>query len=181
MTKLFTVTATSFDKLKRLVVKAWNGNIDTRTAIESSPYGVDSNPVKGMVALYVKSELDGKESIVGYYNKERLAEVGETRVFSTDQSGAFKFNFWLRADGTALLGDSDNPAQYTNFLVKYNELLTEYNKTKTYLTTLKSATLGIATALDGLVPGTSTAFNAAMAGQVVGDFTQAKNEKVKTN
>jgi TctA family transporter len=68
----------------------------------------------------------------------------------------------------------------TNFAVKYNELKAEYDKTKNYLTTLKTATGAVATALDALIPGTSAAFNAAMASQVVGDFSQTKNAKIKT-
>jgi len=53
--KILKVAGTSFDTFKRLVVKAWNGKSDVRTAIEASSYGIDSNPVKDMVAIYMLS------------------------------------------------------------------------------------------------------------------------------
>lgn len=181
MLKVVKIYNTSFDALRRLIPKFLvMGKSDVRTAVEAGPYGTDSNPVKDMIALYGQSETTGKQYIIGYLNKNRLAAGGEHRIFATDANGAFKFNVWLRADGTILIGDSDDPTSYTNFVVKYNELKTEYDKTKLYLTTLKTATLAVATALDALVPGTSTAFNTAMAGQVVGDISSSKNPKIKT-
>ena len=100
---------------------------------------------------------------------------GEFRTYATDDDGAEKFYIWQKKDGTCEIGGD------TNFAVKYNELLQEYNKTKTYITTLKTATGAVATALDSIIPGTSAAFNAAMASAQLGDFSQAKNSKIKTN
>jgi len=64
-------------------------------------------------------------------------------------------------------------------LVKAEELSAGLGKTNSYLETLKSATKAIAVALDALVPGTSAAFDAAMAAEVVGDFSGIENEEVK--
>lgn len=152
----------------------------TRTGKQYGPPGFDGNPIEGMVALYTRTEVDGAEVFIGWLNRDCLSEPGEARVFSTDADGNFKFTMWLRADGTVLIGDSKIPAAYVNFAVKYNELKTEYDKTKLYLTTLRTATGAIATALDAFIPGTSAAFNAAMVGQVVGDIASSKNEKIKT-
>lgn len=128
--KLLSVLSTSLDSMSRIVIKAWNGKSDTRTAKQYGSYGLDSNPVKGIVALYGKTELDGAECILGYLNKNMLSDVGEFRIFSTDADGGFKFNLWLRADGTVLIGDSDAPADYINFLVNFNELKTEFDALK---------------------------------------------------
>jgi hypothetical protein len=74
--------------------------------------------------------------MIGVLNKDRKAEVGELRIYCTDENGAFKFNIWLRADGTFLIGDSDTPEDYTNFAVKYNEAKQELDKVKTTLNEL---------------------------------------------
>jgi hypothetical protein len=175
MNTLTKTISTELDSLKRRLVKVLRyGKSDVQTCIQALPYGVDSNPIKDMVAVYCETSEKGKVAIVGYFNKNQLAEVGEYRTFSTDENGVVKFYTWLKNDGTMEIGGD------TNFAVKYNELKSEYDKTKTYLTTLKTATGAIATALDALIPGTSTAFNLAMTGQTVGDFSLTKNEKIKT-
>jgi len=58
-------------------------------------------------------------------------------------------------------------------------LKTELDNTNEYLEGLKTATKGIATALDVLVPGTSAAFEAALVGKAVGDFSDIQNDKIK--
>lgn len=178
--KLLSFLSSTVEAGKRSI-KAWNGKSDTRTAKQYSAYGMDSNPIKGTTLLYGRTELDGAEAIFGSLNKDCLAEPGETRLFCTDEAGAFKFNIWLRADGTIFIGDSKVPAAFTNFAVKYNELKLEYDKTALYLTTLRTATQAALVAVDAVVPGTSAAFIAAMAGQVVGNITTSKNDKVKFN
>lgn len=181
MIKLLLVTQTTIDKLYRRVVKAWNGANDTRTAIEASPYGVDSNPVKDMVALYVKSEVNGKESIVGYYNKQQLAEVGEARIFSTNSTGAFKFNVWLRADGTVLIGDSNSPAAYINNAVQFNELKVEFNELKAKFNSLVTAyNSHVHPYVNGVTPA-ATSPTASQGTTSTANIDNAKNEKIKTN
>jgi hypothetical protein len=181
MIKLLLVTQTTIDKLKRRIVKAWNGGNDTRTAVEASPYGVDSNPIKDMVALYVKSEVNGKESIVGYYNKQQLAEVGEARVYSTDSQGVFKFNIWLRADGKMLIGDSNNPSSYTNNAVQFNELKIEFNELKTKFNALVTA---YNSHVHPYLNATTPAFTSPTTSQGMtstANIDNAKNTKIKTN
>lgn len=182
MLKLLKITQSTIDDLTRRVLTMWNGSknqSNTVTAVQYGPYGEDSNPVKDSVGIYSHTELDGKEVCLGIMNKNAKAALGERRMYCTDENGNFMFNVWMRADGTVLIGSSEAPSDYTNFAVKYNELKLEYDKTKTYLTTLKTATQAVATAVDGVVPGTSAAFIAAMVGQVVGDISSSKNAKVK--
>ncbi len=142
--KILSVTSTSFDKLKRLVVKVWNGKSDTRTAIQTTAYGIDSNPVKGMVAIYAKTELDGNEYIIGYLNKNCLAATGETRIFSTDANGVLKAYSWHKNDGNIEFnGNADN-------LVRYAALNTQLQNE---VTAINAELTKIATALNGLIPG----------------------------
>jgi len=63
--KLLSVTSTSFNNIKQLVVKAWNGRSNTLTAEEVSPYGVDSNPIKKTIGVYARTEADGDEVFLG--------------------------------------------------------------------------------------------------------------------
>lgn len=161
--------------LKQLFIKILRyGKNDVQTPLQVSPYGTDSNPIKDMIAVYGKCGSDNNNVIVGYINKNSLAKPGEYRTFATDANGTEKFYTWMKDDGTMELGGN------TNFAVKYNELKIEYDKTKNYITTLKTATGVVASALDSLVPGTSAAFNLAMSTQVIGDFGQTKNDKIKT-
>lgn len=180
MNRLIRITDTFFNNLKQLVAKGVGGFRTTYTTEVYSEWGDDSRPVKDTTALRVLTEADGDEAIIGYLLKNRKAEIGEKRLYCTDENAEVKFIVWLRKDGTVLIGDSDIPAQYTNFAVKYNELLVEYNKTKAYVLALRTATQTALVAIDALIPGTSAAFITAMAGQTLGDFTQAKNEKIKT-
>jgi hypothetical protein len=175
MMNLVKVYSTSVNSAKQRLVKILRfGRSDVQTPLLVAPFGQDSNPIKGMVAVYGKTTADGSTILIGFINKNSLAGVGEYRTFSTDADGQEKFYTWLKSDGTMEIGGD------TNFAVKYNELKAEYDKTKNYITTLKSATGAVAIALDALIPGTSAAFNAAMASQVVGDFSQTKNAKIKT-
>ena len=100
-------------------------------------------------------------------NKDKDRETGESRIFATDNSGAFKYNVWLRNDGTVLIGDSDNPSAYTNNLIKW----TEFNSViQAYLTLQNTA---ITTAITGL-GGTYVA-------PVAPNFTSSKTTKIKVN
>ena len=172
---LVTVISSEANNLKQLLVKVLRfGKNDVQTPIQASPYGCDSKPIKDMIAVYSPTGTDGNTVIIGYLNKNSLAGIGEYRTFSTDAQGVEKFYTWLKNDGTIEIGGN------TNYAVKYNQLKIEYDKTKQYLTTLKTATGTLASVLDGIAPGTSTAFNLAMSTQILGDFSQAKNSVIKT-
>jgi hypothetical protein len=145
--KILKVAGTSFDTFKRLVVKAWNGKSDVRTAIEASSYGIDSNPVKDMVAIYTKTELDGNEYIIGYLNKNRLAEIGETRLFSTDSTGTLKTFVWLKSDGTMQLGGTIHNA------VRYTPLNTGLQNE---VALINAELVKIAAAINAIAPGSYT-------------------------
>jgi hypothetical protein len=112
--QIITTISTSLSAAKTRLVKALRfGKDDIIERPQIAPYGIDSNPIKGMSALYSETSQKGKGVIIGYINKNQLAEVGEFRTFSTDATGAIKFFIWQKADGTCEIGgDSDNMVRF---------------------------------------------------------------------
>jgi len=105
MLSLTKVISSTLNNLGNLVVKLTkSGKSDHRNVIEASPYGLDSNPIKGMVAIYSDTEVRGNPVVIGYVNKNRVAKVGESRLFSTDSDGELQFYVWLTNDGKLELG-----------------------------------------------------------------------------
>jgi len=99
------VISTELDKQKKRLVKFLRfGSSDVQTSIEANPYGLDSNPIKDMVAVYAETTGKGDTVIVGYLNKNLKADVGEFRTFSTDENGNEKFYTWIKNDGTYEIG-----------------------------------------------------------------------------
>lgn len=137
--KLFKITQSKVDSFTRRVLTMYNGNVNTVTGVQYGPYGEDSNPVKNSVGIYAPTELDGKEVCLGIMNKNAKSELGERRIFATDENGNFMFNMWLRADGTVLIGSSEVPAEYTNFAVKFNELKNGFDALKADFNALVTA------------------------------------------
>jgi len=182
--KLLKITQSNIDKLGRRVLTMFNGNVNTVTAIPYGPYGEDSNPIENSIGAYSDTELNGKEICVGIMNKNAKAELGERRLYCTDDSGNFKFNIWLRSDGTVLIGDSEIPSEFINYAVKYNEALTELNKMESTLNDLITKWNAF---VANYVPGspTTTGLPSTLAGSNVtlntSDFTALKNEKIKYN
>ena len=114
------------------------GNGDVRDAVrESSPAGVDSNPIAGMIGLYARTENNGVPVCVGYIDiqgvlsVQRVSQPGETRIFSTDVDGAMQINIYLTNSGDALIGSSADPGDYNDYAVSYNKLAQAFNQFKT--------------------------------------------------
>lgn len=167
------VISTSANKIKQLLVKVVvRGNADIQEPIQASPFGVDSNPIKDMVAVYSRTENDGSIVIVGYLNKKSLAKPGETRLFSTDKDGVDKFYVWLKDDGTVEIGGD------TNYAVKFNELKTEFNKLKTNFNNhLIAYNAHVHTG--GTISG-STGTTTPSTETNTSNIDNAKNDKIKT-
>lgn len=115
MINLVKVISSAFDSVKRRIVKGYAmGTSDVRTAFEASPYGIDSNPIANMRAIYAETAVKGQPVIIGYVNKNQLADVGENRIYATDKDGNLKFYIWQKADGTVEIGGTaDNAVRYT--------------------------------------------------------------------
>lgn len=183
--KLLKITQTYFDDIMRLVMKGISSK-NTLTAEEYGAYGMDSRPPKDIIVLYTPTELIGSEAIIGVLNKNRKSEIGEARLFCTDADGNFKFNIWLRADGTILVGDSEAPADFTNFGVKFNELKTEFNTLKTDFNNLVNAYNGHihpASGVIGTPPAVAVTVTTTLsqASPNTSNIDNAKNDKFKTN
>ena len=104
------------------------GKNDAQTANEASPHGIDSNPVKDMVAVFSETLDQGQPVIVGYINENRLAQPGELRTYSTDDKGNEKFYTWLKSDGSFEIGgDQDNMVRFSKLQEGYDQLKQDFN------------------------------------------------------
>jgi hypothetical protein len=127
------VISATLDKIFRRVVKVKGYGNDTKTGLEAAPYGTDSNPIAGMVAVYSPTAIKGKQVIIGYINKNQLAAAGEHRTYSTDSDGELKFYIWQKADGTCEIGGN------TDFMVRFSKLKEAFDELQDDVTTLKQA------------------------------------------
>lgn len=128
MNNFVKIISTSLENAIRSVKVLRYGKSDVQTPSEIAPYGLDSNPIKDMIAMYASTNESGETAIIGYINKNQKALPGEFRTFCTDENGTEKFYTWLKKDGTIEIGGD------TNFAVKFNELKTEFDKIKKAIT-----------------------------------------------
>jgi len=120
------VISSEFNTAKNRVVKFFRyGKSDVQTAFEVGPFGFDSSVPKDYIAVYAATGSNGETVIIGYLNKNQLANVGESRMYSTDAAGALKFYLLMKADGTAELGGN------TKHLTRFEELEAGFNQLKT--------------------------------------------------
>lgn len=146
------VLSTGFDNLIRRVVKFTGyGLSDTKETIEISSFGIDTNPIKGMVAVYSNTNDQGVKVVVGYMNKNQLSGPGESRVYSVDSDGGLKAFVFCKSDGKLQLnGSVDNAVRYTPL----------NNGVQDFKTGIQAELVKIQTAITGLggvyTPGTLT-------------------------
>ena len=142
-------------KVRRVIKFLRLGKYDVQTSFQVAPYGVDSNPIKDMVAIYGPTGEKGKTVIIGYINKNQVAAPGEYRTFSTDADGELKFYIHQKANGTCEIGGSSHN------LVRY-----------TPLNSALQTELGIiAAAINAIVPGS---YSPTL------DITASKINEIKT-
>lgn len=129
MIRLVKIISTSISAKVRSVKFYWRGKSDVRNSDEFSPFGIDGNPLKDMVAICVQTGQDGKTFVIGYRNKNQIAEPGELRLFSLDDSGTEKTYQWFKKDGTIeILGNADNMVRYSELETAFNELKLDFNR-----------------------------------------------------
>ena len=133
---LTTTLSTAVDSMNRLIQKVRRlGKYDIQTAPIAAPYGVDSNPIEGMMAIFAETSMKGDQVIIGYVNKNAIAEVGGLRLFSTNSAGAEQFYVYLRASNNLELGgDARHLARFEELETAFNELKSAYNS-HTHLST----------------------------------------------
>tara|TARA_Y100001951_G_scaffold99134_1_gene100728 strand:+ start:505 stop:996 length:492 start_codon:yes stop_codon:yes gene_type:complete len=107
-----TVKGFSFDKLKRRVIKLIQ--FGAKTADQAAPFGDDSSPLNNMVAIYGKTSENGETVVLGYLNKDQIAQPGEKRIFSLKPDGTLSIDLYLKNDGTMEIGsNADNAVRYS--------------------------------------------------------------------
>ncbi len=123
------IISTEINDLAQRVAKFLRfGLKDVQTATQTAPYGMDSNPIKDMIAIYGATSDKGKPVIIGYINKNQLADIGELRIFSTDAAGALKTFIWLQNDGIMEVGGSvDNMVRFSDLETGFNQLKSDFN------------------------------------------------------
>lgn len=134
-----------------------------KTASDCSPFGVDSNPIKGMTAIHATTSNDAESVVIGYVDSAKLAQSGEIRIFSKDSNGEIKAYVWAKNDGNLLL----NGDQYSS--VRFEPLKNSLDNT---VNLLNIELTKVQTALQS-VGGT---YNRS---DVTTDITNSKSETVK--
>lgn len=100
------------------------GKYDVQESREAMPWGVDSCPIQDAIAIYAPTGDKGKAVIIGYINRQQLADVGETRIYSTDTSGEVAMYIHMKNDGTSEFGGTGD------FLARFNELKSGFDELK---------------------------------------------------
>ncbi len=174
MINLVQILSTSIDSLNRRIPKFLRlGRKDIQTSLESSPYGVDSNPIEDIVAVYLKTGEKGKTVIVGYINKNQQSEPGEYRLFSTNADGIEQAYMWLRKNGNLELnGDDDNMVRFSELKSAFDELKSDFNSLVTAYNSHVHP--GVTSG------GASTAPTPSSGSSSTADISGAKIDEVKT-
>ena len=129
MMNLVKIISAELDSQARRIVKFLrDGKSDVRTSFQATPFGIDSKPPKNMIAVYSSTEERGKSVVVGYINKNLVADTGEVRLFSVNSSGVLQTYIWLKANGQILIGgDSKHFVEYEALKAKWDAHIAEYN------------------------------------------------------
>jgi hypothetical protein len=146
--------------------KAEDGNLFINVEGKNSNGGkiyidVSNEDEEGGVILNLKGDLRAelKNLIYNILEDANIVSKGDININPTE-------------DGKKVnLGTGDEP------ILKGDETVDQLEIAQDYVELLQSATKGIATALDALVSGTSTAFESAMTAGIKPDYKNSKSEK----
>lgn len=169
------VNGTSFDNLKsRLIKFIGYGTNDVKNQPEAMPYGLDSNPVKNMTAIYVQN-VSGQLVVIGYININQLADVGEFRTYATDKDGNLQGSVWLKNNGDVNIVAQGNSTkiklnQGSSNAVLGDKLNTTLNDIVTVLTAINAWGITVAP-----VPLPTQAVTIA---QIITDINQIQSQNV---
>lgn len=149
---------------RRIIKFIRYGKDDVQEAEQIAPHGIDSHPIKDMVAIYADTTTLGEPVLIGYINEDQLAEMGETRLYSTNANGELQSWIWLKNNGTIeFLGNAHN-------LVRYLPLSSSLN----------ALTISINTELGKIAAAIGTLGGAYVPGAVSINIADAKIEELKT-
>lgn len=88
------------DSLRNIVTEIYEGQ--NRTASLVCPPGIDAAPIVGDQGVGIVIDTGGHGAVVGVY-PDPLAEPGEVRIYSRDDTGAVVAHGWFKADGSGVL------------------------------------------------------------------------------
>jgi hypothetical protein len=126
MTTLGKVKETFIEK-GRLIIKALTMG-GASTAKQVSPFGIDSNPLRDLTAIYAETTNVGEAVILGYISKEYITEQGEIRIYSIGGDLSVKAYVHAKRNGDlALNGDDFSAIRYENFKTKIDLLQQDIN------------------------------------------------------
>lgn len=129
------VISSVIEKANRVIKVLAFGRQDSRSAKQVTPFGIDSVPVKDMLAVYASTQNDSERVVIGYLPLAELrAAVGEIRLFATDNDGVEQNRLWLYKNGKIDIGGtgaSNNP----NHLVRWEDLDTSLQNMLTQINT----------------------------------------------
>ena len=171
MIQVKTLGQTINDVGSRVIKVLRFGRSDVQTANQVTPAGIDAGPIKDLIAVYSSTSKKGSKVIIGYISKNAIAEAGELRLYSQDETGAEQGYVYLKKDGTLeLLGDADNAIRYSPLESAFNELKTDFNNLVTIFNTHVhvSAAVGVPNA-PTITTGTASA----------ADMTASKIDEIK--
>ena len=159
------IISTAVTKGKLIVKILGLGSKDVQTVYNVLPFGIDSNPVPNLRALFDRTDSLEERILLGIILENAIAQSGETRIYATNSSGADVFSLYLKNTGIAEFGGN------SDFAVRYGKL-------NDGLQSLKSDINGeldkIKTAITSL-GGTYTKTNVSV------DITAAKINNIKTS
>lgn len=134
------------------------------TTKEVGPFGFDAQPPEGMTAIYADTTNADESVIIGYINKNQVAGIGESRMYSVDAQGEVMATIKCDALGRISL----NGNAYNS--VRYEPLESGLNAQNLLINAELSK---IAIALNSLAPGSYTV------APVSTNITAAKSESIK--
>lgn len=142
MIKVTKLISNSFDSLGRLLSKFQRmGKNDIQETLTIAPFGVDSRALKDMIAIHCETGVSGESVLIGFINKDCISDIGETRLFSTDENGELKQYIWLKNNGDIHFGgDVGNLTRFQELENGFNELKSDLNSLTTAFNTHMHAT-----------------------------------------
>lgn len=154
-------TKSSFKEGAYRILKVFQ--FGAKTADECAPFGFDGNPPEEMDAIFAETSTGGEPVVIGYIQTQRLAEIGESRLYSLKPDGTLSTYIWLRKNEIIELGGNDeNLVKFSKLEQKMLKLQTDINAELTKIATGISAAGGV------YVPA-----------QIQIDIKDSKTEKIK--
>jgi len=128
--KCLVISSDRAGKNEERLVKA-NVYSQVREVPQVAPYGIDSAPIKDMVAIIMQTAIVGEDVINGYINNTKQAEEGSTRIYSEGT------DIHVRANGIIEIGG--NTKFFTTFTELQSALSTAITQINANFTTLAAA------------------------------------------